>query len=246
MILPDLLPMLAVPASPFDSPEYVFEVKYDGVRALAAVEAEGVRLWGRERSTYTARYPELAALRRWPPGTLVDGELVALREGLPDLPSLLSRHALSDPWKIRFAPGWCPVRYVVFDLLYHAGESLLRAPLRERRERLAALSAAVPLAEVIFSAGVVGAGRAWYEAAVAQGHEGVMAKHLASSYQPGRRSGAWRKIKPGGRSRRRVARRAAASSRSSHRTPLPNLICSPGSWLAGRGSCKAQRRKEPD
>ena len=58
MILPDLLPMLAVPASPFDSPEYVFEVKYDGVRALAAVEAEGVRLWGRERSGYTARYPE--------------------------------------------------------------------------------------------------------------------------------------------------------------------------------------------
>ena len=236
MILPDLLPMLAVPASPFDSLEYVFEVKYDGVRALAAVEAEGVRLWGRERSAYTARYPELAALRRWPPGTLVDGELVALREGLPDLPSLLSRHALSDPWKIRFAPGWCPVRYVVFDLLYHAGESLLRAPLRERRERLAALSTEVPLAEVIFSAGVVGAGRAWYEAAVAQGHEGVMAKHLASSYQPGRRSGAWRKIKPGGRSRRRVARRAAASPRSS-----PDTAPSPadGWW------CKAaQRRKE--
>ena len=73
---------------------------------------------------------ELAALRRWPPGTLVDGELVALREGLPDLASLLSRHALSDPWKIRLAGGWCPVRYVVFDLLYHAGECLLRAPLR--------------------------------------------------------------------------------------------------------------------
>ena len=66
MILPDLLPMLAVPASPFDSPEYVFEVKYDGVRALAAVEAKGVRLWGRERSAYTARYPELGGVA--PPG----------------------------------------------------------------------------------------------------------------------------------------------------------------------------------
>ena len=204
MILPNLLPMLAVPASPFDSPEYVFEVKYDGVRALAAVEAKGVRAMGPRAFAYTARYPELAALRRRPPGTLVDGELVALREGLPDLASLLSRHALSDPWKIRLAGGWCPVRDVVFDLLYHAGECLLRAPLRERRERLAALSRAVPLAEVIFSEGVVGAGRAWYEAAVAQGHEGVMAKYLASGTPTGSAFECLAENQPGGRSRRRA------------------------------------------
>jgi ATP-dependent DNA ligase len=195
-MLPELLPMLAVPAAPFDSPEHVFEVKWDGVRALAAVEVDGVRLWGRERSAYTARYPELAALRRWPAGTLVDGELVVLRDGLPDLASLLSRHALADPWKIRFAPRCCPVHYVVFDLLYHAGGCLLREPLRERRTRLAALCAEVPLAEVIFSTGVAGAGRAWFEAVVAQGHEGILAKYLVSPYQAGRRSSAWRKIKP--------------------------------------------------
>ena len=76
------------------------------------------------------------------------------------------------------------------------GRCLLREPLRERRARLAALCAEVPLPEVVFSAGVVGAGRAWFEAAVAQGHEGIMAKFLASPYQPGRRSVAWRKIKP--------------------------------------------------
>ena len=211
-MLPDLLPMLALPASPFDSPEYVFEVKYDGVRALAAVEAEGVRLWGRERSVYTGRYPELAALRRWPPGTLVDGELVVLQDGLPDLASRLARHALTNPWKIRWAPRWCLVRYVVFDLLYQAGECLLQEPLRERRARLAALCAEVPLPEVIFSAGVVGAGRAWYEAAVAQGHEGAMAKYLASPYQPGRRSVAWRKIKPpAGKSAVRSSGRPARS-----------------------------------
>jgi ATP-dependent DNA ligase len=206
-MLPDLLPMLAVPAAPFDSPDHIFEVKWDGVRALAAVEADGVRLWGRERSAYTDRYPELAALRRWPPGTLVDGELVVLRNGLPDLASVLSRHALANPWKIRFAPRWCPVHYVVFDLLYHGGRCLLREPLQERRTRLAALCAETPLAEVIFSTGVVGAGRAWFEAVVAQGHEGIMAKFLGSPYQAGRRSSAWRKIKPrvgpsAGRSRR--------------------------------------------
>jgi ATP-dependent DNA ligase len=213
-MLPDLLPMRAVSATPFDSPDHIFEVKYDGVRALAAVEADGVRLWGRERSAYTVRYPELATLRSWPPGTLIDGELVVLRDGLPDLASVLSRHALTDPWKIRFAPRWCPVRYVVFDLLYHAGRCLLREPLRERRARLETLCAEMPLPEIIFSAGVVGPGRAWFEAAVAQGHEGAVAKFLASPYQPGRRSAAWKKIKPAGsqsadrsrRSRRPTAR----------------------------------------
>ena len=63
-MLPRLLPMLAVPAEPFDSPEYSFELKWDGIRALAAMEKGGWRLWGRERADYTQRYPELAMLRR--------------------------------------------------------------------------------------------------------------------------------------------------------------------------------------
>jgi DNA ligase-1 len=71
---------------------------------------------------YTTRYPELvAALGRWPAGTLVDGELIAVRGGLPHLASLLARHFLTNPWKIRQAARWCPVHYVAFDLLYHRG-----------------------------------------------------------------------------------------------------------------------------
>ena len=67
-MLPRLLPMLAVPAQPFDSAECSFELKWDGIRALAAVDKGGWRLWGRERADYTARYPELDVLRRLPPG----------------------------------------------------------------------------------------------------------------------------------------------------------------------------------
>src|SRR5262245_26735804 len=117
MILPQVLPMLAVAAEPFDAPEYSFEIKYDGVRALAAVDRAGWRLWGRERADYTARYPELDVLRRLPAGTLVDGELVVFDEnGRPDLQRLLRRHVLNDPWRIRQAKQWCPVRSVLFDL----------------------------------------------------------------------------------------------------------------------------------
>jgi bifunctional non-homologous end joining protein LigD len=118
-MLPQVLPMLAVAAEPFDAPEYSFEIKYDGVRALAAVDKAGWRLWGRERADYTARYPEFDVLRRLPAGTLVDGELVACdADGRPDLGRLLRRHGLADPWRIRQARIWCPVRYVVFDLHY--------------------------------------------------------------------------------------------------------------------------------
>ena len=84
----------------------------------------------------------------------------------------------------------------LFDVLYHAGCSLLHERLVRRREVLAELCRRLDMADVQFSVGVVGAGMALYEAAIAQGHEGVMAKHLASTYRPGRRSAAWRKIKP--------------------------------------------------
>ncbi len=201
-MLPSLLPMLAVPAAPFDSSEYSFEVKWNGVRALAAVETAGWRLWGRERADYTARYPELDVLRRLPAGTLVDGELVAFdADGRPDLPRLLRRHGLAHAWRIGQARLWCPVRYVLFDLLVHAGRSLLHESLERRREVLAEVCRQLEAADVQFSTGVVGAGTALYE--------GVMAKHLASTYRPGRRSAAWRKIKP--RSRRTCSARDVVS-----------------------------------
>jgi bifunctional non-homologous end joining protein LigD len=97
-MLPRLLPMLAVPAKPYNSAEYSFELKWDGIRALAAVERGGWRLWGRERAEYTARYPELDVLRRLPAETLLDGELVTCdAHGRPDLPRLVRRHGLTDP-----------------------------------------------------------------------------------------------------------------------------------------------------
>jgi ATP-dependent DNA ligase len=197
-MLPQLLPMLAVPAAPFDSPDYSFEFKWDGIRALAAVDAEGWRIWGRLRADSTERYPELDVLRRLPAGTLVDGELVAFdAEGRPDLPRLLRRHGLTSGWKIGMARRCCPVQYVLFDLLYHRGRSLLKEPLARRREVLAEACRRLDgVAEVLFSEAVVGPGTALYAAALAKGHEGVVAKHLASTYRPGRRSAAWRKIKP--------------------------------------------------
>ena len=132
-----------------------------------------------------------------PVGTLVDGELVVCdADGRPDLPRLLCRHGLTDPWWIRQARHWCPVRYVLFDVLYYAGRCLVRETLARRQAMLAAVCQRLDAADVQFSESVMGQGRALYAAALAQGHEGVLAKHRASQYRPSQRSVAWRKIKP--------------------------------------------------
>ena len=137
-----------------------------------------------------------------PTGTLVDGELVAFgAHGRPDLPRLLRRHGLTDPWRIRQAQHWCPVRYVLFDLVYQAGRCLLREPLARRREVLAEVCERLD-GVVVFSPAVLGAGIALYQTALVSGQEGVVAKQLTSVYRPGKRSVAWKKIKPPTRRRR--------------------------------------------
>jgi len=119
------LPMLATTAAPFDAADYAFEVKWDGVRCLAAVEQTNWCLWGRHGVDYTARYPELTVLRHLPAGTVVDGELVVLRQGRADLPALLRRHQRRRPLPASY--GGEPVRYVLFDLLYTRGQASARS-----------------------------------------------------------------------------------------------------------------------
>jgi len=189
-------PMLATAAQPFDSDAHGFEVKWDGVRALAAVTADHWQLWGRGCVDYTGRYPELAVLRRLPAGTIVDGELVVFRQGLPHLHALLRRHALVQPARIRHGSRLVPVRYVLFDLLAVRGHSLLAEPLRQRRAALAELVHELGERVVSFSDGVIGPGHEFFASVVRQGHEGVVAKQLASRYSPGKRSPAWQKLKP--------------------------------------------------
>jgi DNA ligase D-like protein (predicted ligase) len=195
MITP-CLPMLATAAQPFNSDKDLFEVKWDGVRALAGVSDEHWRLWGRGLAEYTERYPELAVLRRLPAGTVVDGELVVLRDGRPDLAALLSRHQLVHPYKILRASRQTPIRYLLFDILVQRDRSLLGESLNQRRAILAELVQEVQEPLLVFSEGLVGQGQDFFERVVALGHEGIMAKQLSSRYQPGKRSSTWRKIKP--------------------------------------------------
>ncbi len=191
-----LAPMLAVAGEPFDSPDHLFEIKWDGVRGLASVERKAWRLWGRGEADYTPRYPELKVLRQLPAGTILDGELVRLRGGRAAFSDVLRRHQMTSPQRIRWAATSQPVTYMAFDLLALKGRCLLQQPLRERRAHLRELLAVSPMEGVLFSAGVTGGGEAFFEAAIEQQHEGVMAKRLDSRYLPGKRAAVWQKIKP--------------------------------------------------
>jgi bifunctional non-homologous end joining protein LigD len=192
-----LAPMLAVAApEPFDDPDYLFEIKWDGIRALSWCDESGWRLYGREGADYGSRYPELDVLAALPQGTVLDGEIVLCSAGVPNLPALLARHARTPaPRHSLVSPP--PVCYRVFDALYDGGRCLLGQPLLERRLVAQQLVATLADERVQFSESVVGTGRTFFAQAVAAGHEGVMAKHRASPYRPGRRCSFWKKLKPG-------------------------------------------------
>ncbi len=197
MTLPEHIePMLARIGQPFDSDEHLFELKWDGVRAVSYVDAAGLRMHGRRRRDLAGRYPELAFLARLPAGTVLDGELVVLRDdGRPDFRAVLSRENAS-PARVAAAARRHPVVYVVFDMLYEDDRALLSLPLVERRERLAALVAATAEPRLMLSEAVPGRGLRLFEAARERELEGVVAKRADSPYLPGERTDAWQKLKP--------------------------------------------------
>jgi bifunctional non-homologous end joining protein LigD len=193
-----ITPMLAAAADePFDSPDFIFEAKWDGVRTIAFVDGGEVRLQTRNLLDCTRQYPEAAQIAEALTGgyqAIVDGEVVALNEkGVPSFQRLQPRMHVTDDATVRKLRRSTPVVYEVFDLLYLDGEDLTRRPLRERLRRLD--EALTPMGVIRRSEGFVGTGLALFEAAREQGIEGIIAKRLDSTYQPGARSPAWVKIK---------------------------------------------------
>jgi bifunctional non-homologous end joining protein LigD len=184
-----MLPMPA--AAPFDSPDYAFDVAWDGVRALAAIDGGQVTLWGRGLADLTSRYPEVQGLAAMAPTeTIVDGELIVSdAEGRPDAVALEERQQATRPEAVARAARAHPATYVVHDLLYLRGRSLLKEPLVRRRPRLN---------EVLQSSGriyvvepVADDGRAFFDAAREKGLEGVVAKRFDSPYRAGQRHPDW-------------------------------------------------------
>jgi len=177
--------------APFDDPDWLFEVKWDGFRVEAVVDTGTVRLWTRgeqDASRYFGPFldgPTWIAAKQ----AIVDGEVIALDEhGEPGFALLQARikgrGAAAEP---------TPFVYEVFDLLHLDGRSLVDEPLEERRRLLASVLRADP--RVRLSEHIEGGGVAFFETARARSLEGIMAKDRRSPYLPGKRSDRWQKVK---------------------------------------------------
>jgi len=176
--------------------EWAYEMKWDGVRAFLAVQDQTLRLTSRNERDISGGYPELVALGTGfeGPSLLLDGEIVAMNEhGRPDFQLLQRRMHVRDPMTLRVLTREVPVVYMIFDVLWIDGHLLVDLPYSERRRCLAAL--ALSSARWQTPPASTGDGHAALATSRELSLEGVVAKHVNSRYESGRRSSAWRKIK---------------------------------------------------
>jgi len=192
-----IVPMLArAGALPREQQQWAFEIKWDGVRAIGYGEPGRLRFESRNGVDITASYPELARLGRalGSHRAVLDGEIVAFdADGQPSFEALASRMHVASPARAKRLAQSAPVTYVIFDLLWLDGHSLMAAGYAERRRSLAALALNGERWQT--PEHIVGQGTATLEASREAGLEGIVAKRLDSRYEPGRRTGNWIKLK---------------------------------------------------
>lgn len=222
--------MLATPGSLTYSDEFLYEPKWDGLRCLAFND-EQLRLMSRNGRDVTVQFPDLADLAHCLPHTpwVLDGELVVFNEvGQVSFDLVCDRNLTTTPVRLAHLAQRHPAVLIVFDLLYHQGNSLMDQTLSTRRRLLE--KHLEPGRHVALSPAVVSAGPGFHQTAVQHGCEGTMIKRLNSPYTPGLRSLDWIKVRDvketdcviGGYIRRN-SQQLASLLLGQHVTPAPPL-----------------------
>ena len=192
-----IIPMKATLAElPGDEDNWGFEIKWDGVRAIAHYDPGRLRLISRNGRDITAQYPEIGRIGRQLGSrhVVLDGELVAFDDdGRPSFQRLQPRMHVTSEAEIRRRQRQTPVTYVIFDMLFVDGRSLLDQPYEARRSELERLDLGGPSWQV--PEYHRGEGSVLRQATRERGLEGIIAKRLDSRYRPGRRTREWLKIK---------------------------------------------------
>jgi bifunctional non-homologous end joining protein LigD len=195
--LDSLQPMKAVTGTlPTDETGWAYEIKWDGVRVITAIEGDRVRLRSSRGNDITGRYPEVHELARALEGhtVVLDGEVVAFDDdGRPNFGRLQTRMHVASAAEVRRRAESVPITYVVFDLLHLDGHDVMPLPYLERRRLLTELVPddgcwTVPKHRESDGAALLDAVRE-------RGLEGIMAKRVDSPYLAGKRSSAWIKVK---------------------------------------------------
>jgi DNA ligase D-like protein (predicted ligase)/DNA ligase D-like protein (predicted 3'-phosphoesterase) len=178
--------------APFSSIDWIFEVKWDGIRAISYVKEE-LSIRSRNQKELIVNFPELSELKDLAKDTVLDGEIIVMKDGKADFATLIKRSQNTKAGDIDYLARKFPATYIVFDILEIEGKELLDIPLMERKRILE--NSVREGKFVVLSLFVEETGVEYYQAALEKGVEGIMAKKKQSLYEPGKRSNGWLKIK---------------------------------------------------
>lgn len=181
-----------VPA--FNSSDYIYELKQDGIRCINYVDENSIDLRNKRDMILTSKFPELSEIYENVKGkAILDGELIVLKNGVPDFYVLQRRVMLTDSFKIQLAAKKLPASYVAYDIIYHDGKEVTELPLLERKLLLNSIieeSKRIAISRYIREFGIE-----LYNLTCEQELEGVVAKEINSKYFFDKRSKDWLKIK---------------------------------------------------
>jgi len=172
-------------------PGWIHEVKWDGMRVLAEIRDGHLRLWSRNENDVTVSFPELRDVAGIDHDALLDGEVVAMANGIPTFAALADRMHVSSAARAQTLSRSNPVTLLVFDVLRLDGRDLTVEPLSVRRSVLESMGIGAPHWQV---PPTYDDGPMLLAATEQQGLEGVVSKRLASTYRPGLRSKDWLKF----------------------------------------------------
>ena len=188
----NIVPMAPVPSEPFDSDDYIYEIKFDGMRCIGYYDTD-VTLRNRANKDITALFPEFRDIyKQFRHKCIIDSEIVVLNQGKPDYSRLNKRRFLSNIIQINLMSKKIPATLIVYNILYYKDRAVTEMPLIERKRLLEENT--VEGGHLAISRFVRGAGTALFEQAVNQELEGIVAKKIDGIYVQGR-SRLWLKSK---------------------------------------------------
>ena len=186
--------LIAQMQEPFNDDGWIYELKLDGCRCIGYFDRSGTCLRNKRNMELLPKFPELKELHRSiSVRTVLDGELVVLRNGVPDFYELQRRTLLTDRFKIELAATKYPASFVAYDCLYKGSRSIMNKPLLKRKETLQ--SSVSESGRIAVSRYIPTDGVGLFRAAGVKELEGVVAKRASSLYYPGRRTKDWIKFK---------------------------------------------------
>lgn len=178
----------------FDSPDYIYELKLDGIRCIAYLDKDSTDIRNKRDFKLLTKVPELSDIHKnIKSKCILDGELIVTKNGVPDFFEIQRRSLMSDPFKIQLAGKKYPASFIAYDILYLDGKLITDLTLLERKKMLADI--VVESDKIAVSRYIENKGITLYELAKQQNLEGIVAKEKNSKYYMDSRTKNWIKIK---------------------------------------------------